>query len=187
MPGGGGTDLERGYGDVRPWRPPFHASPAARKAVPFQAKESVHKTPFWENLEILASTAPIFTQILAHKPSNLEIFSSQAPKFGNFQLTSPQIWKFSAHKPPFSEANVSSQAPHFRNPGRTPLPEKKLIAPPPPPGCNAGPAEGPGKNLKYRSNSRLYPTNFSNKLWILIFIILSIWPNFLKVRDGYLL
>ena len=30
-PGGGGTDLERGYGDVRPWRPPFHASPAARK------------------------------------------------------------------------------------------------------------------------------------------------------------
>ena len=101
--------------------------PLAR--VPFQAKESVHKTPFWENLEILASTASIFTQILAHKPPNLEIFSSQAPKFGNFQLTSPQIWKFSAHKPPFSEANVSSQAPHFGNPGRTPLPEKKLSAP----------------------------------------------------------
>ena len=66
-------------------------------------------------------------------------FSSQATKFGNFQLTSPQIWKFSAHKPqiwkfsahkpPFSEANVSSQAPHFENPGRTPLPEKKLSAP----------------------------------------------------------
>ena len=71
--------------------------PLAR--VPFQAKESVHKTPFWENLEILASTASIFTQILAHKPPN-----------GHFQLTSPQIWKFSAHKPPFSEANVSSQA-----------------------------------------------------------------------------
>ena len=85
-------------------------------------------------MEILASTASIFTQILAHKPPNLEIFSSQAPKFGNFQLTSPQIWKFSAHKPPFSEANVSSQAPHFGNPGRTPLPEKKLSAPPPPPG-----------------------------------------------------
>ena len=58
--------------------------------------------------------------------------SSQAPKFGNFQLTSPQIWKFSTHKPPFSEANVSSQAPHFGNRGRTPLPEKKLSAPPPP-------------------------------------------------------
>ena len=103
--------------------------PLAR--VPFQAKESVHKTPFWENLEILASTASIFTQILAHKPPNFEIFSSQAPKFWNFQLTSPQILKFSAHKPPFSEANVSSQAPHFGNLGRTPLPEKKLSAPPP--------------------------------------------------------
>ena len=57
-------------------------------------------------------------------------FSSQAPKFGNFQLTSPQIWKFSSHKPPFSEANVSSQAPQFGNPGRTPLPEKKSSAPP---------------------------------------------------------
>ena len=44
--------------------------------------------------------------------------------------------------------------------------------------CNAGPAEGPGKILKYRSNLRLYPVNFGNKLCILIFIILSIWPNF---------
>ena len=44
--------------------------------------------------------------------------------------------------------------------------------------CNAGPAEGPGKILKYRSNLRLYPANFGNKLCILIFIILSIWPNF---------
>ena len=61
--------------------------PLAR--VPFQAKESVHKTPFWENLEILASTS------LNFHPN----FSSQAPRFGNFQLTSPQIWKFSAHKP----------------------------------------------------------------------------------------
>ena len=67
--------------------------------------------------------------------------SSQAPKFGNFQLTSPQItkfsvhkpqiWKFSAHKPPFSEASISLQAPHFGNPGRTPLPEKSWVPPPP--------------------------------------------------------
>ena len=35
------------------------------------------------------------------------------------------------------------------------------------------------KILKYRSNLRLYPVNFGNKLCILIFIILSIWPNFL--------
>ena len=61
----------------------------------------------------------------------MEIFSSQAPKFGNFQLTSPQnleifrsqapqIWKFSTHKPPF-QRKLSVH---------TPLPEKKLSAPP---------------------------------------------------------
>ena len=72
------------YGDVRPWRPPFHTSPAARKG-PISSKRVSSQDPL---LEILALTASIFTQILAHKPPNLEIFSSQAPKFGNFQLTS---------------------------------------------------------------------------------------------------
>ena len=66
-------------------------------------------------------------------------FSSQAPKFGNFQLTSPQIWKFSAHKPPNLEI-FCSQAPLFRGECQFasptlrksgPLPEKKLSAPPP--------------------------------------------------------
>ena len=53
-------------------------------------------------------------------------FSSQAPKFGNFQFTSPKIWKFSVHKPPLSETSISSQAPHFHNPGRTPLLDRKI-------------------------------------------------------------
>ena len=76
--------------------------------VPFQAKESVHKTPFWENLEILASTASNFTQILAHKPQNLEIFSSQAPKFGNFPLTSPTFQRqMSVRKPHTSEIRAA--------------------------------------------------------------------------------
>ena len=57
-------------------------------------------------------------------------FSSQTPKFGSFQLTSPQIWRFSVHKPPLPEASISSQAPHFGNPGHTPLPEKKSWVPP---------------------------------------------------------
>ena len=82
--------------------------------VPFQAKEPVHKTP------LLRKFGNFSLYSLNFHPN----YSSQAPKFGNFQLTGPQIWKFSAHKPPFSEANVSSQAPHFGNPGRTPLPEK---------------------------------------------------------------
>ena len=84
----GGTDLERGYGDVRPWRPHFHASPAVRKG-PISSKRVSSQDPFWENLGILASTASIFTQIFAlkpqilkfsvRKPPNLKIFSSQAP------------------------------------------------------------------------------------------------------------
>ena len=86
--GPGGTDLEKGYGDVQPWRPPFHASPAVRKG-PISSKRVCSQDPFWENLEILASTASI------------------SPKF--FALK-PQIWKFSAHKPPNWES-FSSQAP----------------------------------------------------------------------------
>ena len=86
IPMPGGTDLERGYqcGPEDPLftSPVVRKGPISSKKVPFQAKESVHKTPFWENLEILASTDLIFTQILAHKPPNVEIFSSQAPKFG---------------------------------------------------------------------------------------------------------
>ena len=109
---------------------PFHASPAARKG-PISNKRVSSQDP------LLRKFGNFSRYSLNFHPN----FSSQAPKFGNFQLTSsqiwkfsahkPQIWKFSAHKPPFSEANVSSQAPHFGNPGRTPLPEKKLSAPPP--------------------------------------------------------
>ena len=76
--------------------------------VPFQAKESVHKTPFRKKIEILASTASIFTQILAHKPPNLEFFSSQAPKFGNFPLTSPPFQRqMSVRKPHTSEIRAA--------------------------------------------------------------------------------
>ena len=97
-----GTDLERGLGMCGPEDLLF--TPLLQFArVPFQAKESVHKTLFWETFEFLASTASIFTQILG----------SQAPKFWNFQLTSPQIGKFSVHKPPNLEI-FSSQAPLFR-------------------------------------------------------------------------
>ena len=128
--GGGGTDLEKGYGDVWPWRPPFHTSPVVCKGPILSKGVSSQDPPFEKNWEILASAASIFTKLLALKLPNLDIFSSQAPKFEKFQFTSPQIWKFSVHKPPLSEANISSQAPHFGNPGRTPLPEQKLSAPP---------------------------------------------------------
>ena len=101
-PGGGGTDLERGYEDVRPWRPPFHASPAARKG-PISSKRVSSQDP------LLRKFGNFSLNSLNFCPN----FSSQAPKFGNFQLTSPQIWKFSAHKPPNLEI-FRSQAPLFQ-------------------------------------------------------------------------
>ena len=125
---GGGTDLERGYGDVQPWRPPFHASPL------------VHKGPI--SNKSISSQGPLLRKFGNFSLYSLNFhpnLSSQAPKFGHFQLTSPQIrkfsvhkpqiGKFSAHKPPFSEASISSQASHFGNPGRTPLPEKSWVPP----------------------------------------------------------
>ena len=94
----GGTDLERGYGDV----------PLMRKNGKFTS---------------------IFAQIFALKPPNLEIFSSQAPKFGNFPFTSPQIWKFSIHMPPLSEAMIRSQAPSSEIRAAHPYLKKSLVPP----------------------------------------------------------
>ena len=127
---GGGTDLERGYGDVRPWRPPFHASPAARKG-PISSKRVSSQDPLLRNFGNFSLYSLNFHPNFSSRAPKFGNFQLTSPKFGNFQLTSPQIWKFSAHKPPFPETNVSSQAPHFGNPGRTPLPEKKLSAPSP--------------------------------------------------------
>ena len=79
---------------------------------------SSSQAPKFENFQL---TCPQIGKFSVHKPPNMEIFSTQAPKYGNFQFTST----------PFSEASISSQAPHFGNLGRTPLPEKKLKCPPP--------------------------------------------------------
>ena len=98
----GGTDQERGYGDVRPWRPPFHASPAACKG-PISSKRVSSQDP------LLRKFGNFSLNSLNFHPN----FSSQAPKFGNFQLTSPQVWKFLTYKPPNLEI-FRSQAPLFR-------------------------------------------------------------------------
>ena len=110
-PGGGGTDLEREYGDVRPWRPPFHASPAAHKG-PISSKRVSSQDPLLRKFGNFSLNSLDFHPNFSSQAPKFGNFQLTSPKFGNFQLTSPQIWKFSAHKPPFSEANVSSQAPH---------------------------------------------------------------------------
>ena len=128
---GGGTDLERGYGDVRPWRLPFHVSPAACKG-PISSKRVSSQDP------LLRKFGNFSLYSFNFHPN----FSSQAPKFGNFQLKSRQIWKFSAHKPPNLEI-FRSQAPLFRGKCQFASPTlrksgphtptwKKVECPPPP-------------------------------------------------------
>ena len=81
---------------------PFSRLSCRSQRVPFQAKESVPRPPF----EKIWKFYPMQPQFYPN-------FSSQAPKFGKFQLTSPQIWKVLAHKPPNLEI-FHSQAPLFR-------------------------------------------------------------------------
>ena len=116
--GPGGTDLERGYGDVRPWRPPFHASPAARKG-PISSKRGSSQD------SLLRKFGNFSLYSLNFRPN----FSSQATKFGNFQITSPQIWKFSAHKPPFFRGKYQFASPTLQKSGPHTPTWKKLSAP----------------------------------------------------------
>ena len=113
-----------------PEDPPFHASPAARKG-PISSKRVSSQDPLlrkFGNFSLCSLnfspkfqlTSPQIWKFSAHKPPNLETFSSQAPKFGNFPLTSP---------PPLFRGKCQFTTSHFGNPGRTPLPEKKLSAP----------------------------------------------------------
>ena len=106
----GGTDLERGYGDVRPWRPPFNASPAVHKGGSHFSLPSFTRVPFQP---IVSSQAFLLRKKIEIYLNFCPNFRSQASKFGNFKFTSPQIWKFSIHKPPNLEI-FHSQAPSFR-------------------------------------------------------------------------
>ena len=107
----GGTDLERGYGDVRPWRPPFHTSPAARKG-PISSKRVSSQGP------LLRKFGNFSLNSLNFHPN----FTSQAPKFGNFPLTSPPFQRqMSVRKPHTSEIRAAT-------------PTWKKVECPPPPG-----------------------------------------------------
>ena len=79
----GGTHLERGYGDVRLWRPPFHASPVVRKG-PISGKRVSSQDPLLRKNWNFSLYSFNFRSNFSSKAPNLEIFCSQSPKFGNF-------------------------------------------------------------------------------------------------------
>ena len=97
----GGTDLERGYGDVRPWRPPFHASPASRKGL-ISSKRVSSQDPLLKKIGNFSLNSLNFHPNFSSKAPNLEIFSSQAPKFGSFPLTSPPFQRQMSVRKPYS-------------------------------------------------------------------------------------
>ena len=143
----GGTDLERGYGDVRPWRPPFHASPAARKG-PISSKR-------------VSSQDPLLRKFWNFSLNSLNFhpnFSSQAPKFGNFPLTSPPFQRqMSVRKPHTSE--IRAAHPYL----------KKVECPPPP--C---------------SNNRVVPPfHFSFMILAIIMSIPLTFPVFMSLPNYY--
>ena len=121
LTGGGGHWPRKGVWGCAALKTPFSRLSCSLQGSKFKQKCQFTRPP------LLRKFGKFSLYSLNFCPS----FSSQAPKLGNFQFTSSQIWKFSVHKTPLSEANISSQALHFGNPGRTPLPEKRLSAPSP--------------------------------------------------------
>ena len=101
-PAPGGTDLERVYGDGA-LKTSFSRLSCSSQGSHFKQKSQFTLPPFQKigNFSLYS---------LNFHPN----FSSQAPKFGNFQLTSPQIWKFSAHKSPNLEI-FAHKPPKFWN------------------------------------------------------------------------
>ena len=132
--GGGGTDLERGYGDVRPWRPPFHTSPAAHKG-PISSIRVSSQDPLLRRYRNFSLNSLNFHPNFSSQAPKFGNFQLTSPKFGNFQFTSPQIWKFSAHKPPPPfQRQISVRKPHTSEIRATHPYLKKSWVPPPPRG-----------------------------------------------------
>ena len=106
---------------MRPWRPPFQASPAARKG-PISSKRVSSQDP------LLRKFGNFSLYSLNFHPN----FSSQASKFGNFQLTSLKFGKFPLASPPF-QRQMSVRKPHTSE-IRAAHPYLKKSWVPPPPG-----------------------------------------------------
>ena len=98
---------------------PFSRLSCSSQGSHFKQRVSSQDPPL-RKFEILASTASIFAKKI----------SSQAPKFGHFQLTSPQIGNFQLTSPLF-QRQISVCKPHtLEIRGYTSLPGKKGECPP---------------------------------------------------------
>ena len=112
----GGHWPRKGVWGCAALKTPFSRLSCRSQGSHFKQKSQFTRPPFdSENLEILACTASIFTQIWkfsAHKPPNLEIFRSQAPLFrGICQFASPTLRKSGPHTPTWKKVECPPPGP----------------------------------------------------------------------------
>ena len=134
--GPGSLTKKGGMGMCGPEDPPFHASPVVRKG-PISSKNVSSKDPLLRKFRDFSLYSLNFCSTFSFQAriyvSSLQIWNFFQFKLLNLETVSPQapnLEIFSSQAPSLSEANISSQTPHFGNPGCTPLPEKYVNPPP---------------------------------------------------------
>ena len=100
----------KGYGDVRPWRPPFHASPAVRKG-PISSKRVSSQDPLLRKFGNFSLYSLNFHLNFSSQASKFRNFQFTSPKFGNFSSQAPKFGKFQFTSPPF-QRQISVRKPH---------------------------------------------------------------------------
>ena len=81
IPMGEGYSPEKGYGDVRPSIPPFHASPAVHKTSEINVKFCLQNQQFSENMASFSSRSSNLAQIFVKKLRNLINYQFSSPRF----------------------------------------------------------------------------------------------------------
>ena len=119
IPMGEGYSPEKGYGDVRPSIPPFHASPAVHKTSEINVKFCLQNQQFSENMASFSSRSSNLAQIFVKKLRNLINYQFSSPRFDESPLTSPPSSQFILSQAP----KVQKSRPHMPT-------RKKLSAPP---------------------------------------------------------
>ena len=122
--GGGGHWPRNGVWGCATLKTPFSCLSCSLQGSHFKQKSQFTR-PLLRKFGNFSLYSLNFAQILAHKPPNLEIFSSQAPKFGTFSLQA----LFFRDKYQFASPTLRKSGPH-------PPTWKRVECPPPPPGID---------------------------------------------------
>ena len=121
--GPGGTHLEKGYGDVRPLRPPFSRSLSSSLKPPFQHVQ-FFKTPFSTKISNLA-------KFVFLEPNFKQNFRSKASNLAKIHFFKPYFFPKNQFFKPLFLVPARSLSPHFRPFGPHTYIKMKVEYPPP--------------------------------------------------------